>query len=219
MEIFQNVKYVYDCVKYTFGVSRNDLVDPLSIIIKLIILSHKPIGTKVSIQNNKIIIQNNSLIQGTIRSIYGDKKTDINILCAPVIFACIHYLLPPNRERFLHIFKNATSGLAKLKDTYIGKDIVYNIEQIKNIVDSFIMNEKIDPGNFIANYQSQVYKLKIDTYKHISTVWDDKRYDILFNILEELDKSNEHNKESILCSLTHFLDFIDINVSETIKDL
>lgn len=219
MEIFQNVKYAYDCVKYTFGVNRNELMDPLTIIVKLIILSHKPIGTKVSIQNNKIILQTNSFLQGTLRTIYGDKKTDINILCGPVIFSCIHYLLPPNRDKFIHIFKHATIGLGKLKDTYIGKDIVYNIDQIKNIIDSFIMNEKIDPGNFIANYQTRQYQLKIDTYKHISTVWDEKRFNILFNILEELDKSNENNKESILCSLNLFLDFIDINVGEIIKDL
>jgi hypothetical protein len=37
--------------------NKNDTLDPLSVIIKLFIYAYKPVGTKISISNNKIQIQ------------------------------------------------------------------------------------------------------------------------------------------------------------------
>jgi len=220
MEIMNYGKYLLEVVKYTYNVNRNDLIEPLTAIIRLGILSYKPLGTKISIQNNKIYLQNGTFLQGTLRSIYGDKKTDVNILYGPIISACICYLNnATKRNDYLHIFKLASSGLAKLKETYLGTDIVYNIEQIKNIIDSFINNENVDPSNFIANYQSQSYKLKTDIYKHISSIWEDKRHDMIFNLINELSESNENTKYELLNSLSYYLDFIDIKVNDIIKDL
>jgi len=219
MDILNSVKYVYDYVKYSFNVSRNDLMDPLTVIYRLIILSYKPTGTKISIQNNKILLQNNSFIQGPLRSIYGDKNTDINILYGPIIFTCIHYLMGPSRKDFIELFKYASIGLSKLKETYLGRDITYNIDQIKNIIDSFIQNEDIDPSNFVANYQSQIYKLKTDIYKHIETVWDDDKHKTMINLINELINSNDNIRDNIILSINSYLDHIDTKVSEIIKGL
>jgi hypothetical protein len=38
------------------GSSKNNTLDPLSIIIKLFIYVYKPVGTKLSIGSNKILI-------------------------------------------------------------------------------------------------------------------------------------------------------------------
>jgi hypothetical protein len=69
-----------DMIKDIWGKYKNDTIDPLTVIIKLFICSYKPIGTKISILNNKLIIQNSGIFQGTVRTIYRDSKNDINIL-------------------------------------------------------------------------------------------------------------------------------------------
>ena len=60
--------------------SKNDTLDPLSVIIKLFIYAHKSVGTKLSIGSNKIIIQEPGIFQGTVRKLCGDQKNDINII-------------------------------------------------------------------------------------------------------------------------------------------
>jgi len=219
MEIMNYGKYIIDIVKYSYNVNRNDLIDPLTAVIRLSILAFKAIGTKISIQNNKIYLQDSSILQGTMRSFYGDKKTDINILFGPIISACIIYLNSEVRDQYIDIFKKASMGLGKLKETYIGSDIIYNIEQIKNIIDSFLSHENIDPSNFIANYQSQSYKLKTDIYKHIGNVWNEQRLKIVFNLMTELSESDEQIIPNLLLSLSSYLDSIDSRVYAIIKDL
>jgi hypothetical protein len=216
MDILNSVKYVFDLMKYNFNVNRNDLIDPLIVMSRLAILSCKSSGTKVSIQNNKLSIQESSFVQGTIRALYGDKKNDINILIGPIIYACINYLSKANKSTYVVLFRMASAGIEKLKDTYMGKDIIYNIEQIKNIIDTFIANDNIEPGSFVANYNSQSYKLKTDIYKHISTVWTKNRLEILFNLINELNDSANQQKNDIIVSLNSFLDFVDNKVSEII---
>jgi hypothetical protein len=219
MELLNSVKYMYDMVKYTFNVSRNDLIDPLSIILKLGLLSFKPSGTKISIHNHKLLIQENTMIQGTIRTVYGDKQTDINILYGPIIFACVRYLDQTNRDKMMPLFKLASLGLTKLKKTYNGKDIIYNIEQLKNIIDLFITNPDIEPTSFIANYQSESYKLKTNIYTHIGTIWNSNRLDIIFGLNTELLNSNDNTKNELVYSLVAYLDFIDIKIGELISEL
>jgi len=150
---------------------------------------------------------------------YGDKNTDINMLYGPIIFACINYLMEPCRNEFIELFKYASIGLSKLKETYLGRDITYNIDQIKNIIDSFTQNKDIDPSNFVANYQSQIYRLKTDIYKHIGTVWDDDKHKIMINLINELINSNDNIRDNIILSINSYLDHIDIKVSEIIKGL
>ena len=50
------------------------LLDPLSVIIKLAILGNKPIGTKVSIQNNILYLQEPGIFQALCRLIYNSNK-------------------------------------------------------------------------------------------------------------------------------------------------
>ena len=67
--------------------TKNDTLDPLSVIIKLFIYAHKPVGTKISIGSNRVTIQDPGLFQGTVRKVFGDQKNDVNIIFFPIIWA------------------------------------------------------------------------------------------------------------------------------------
>ena len=87
-----------------WGKAKNDILDPLSAIIKLYICSHKPSNTKFSVVNNRVSIQCPGTFQGLVRGYNGDKKNDIPILTMPILYACNTYLLT-DKNRYYFIFQ------------------------------------------------------------------------------------------------------------------
>jgi hypothetical protein len=200
--------------------NKTDILDPLSIILKLFIYNFKDQGTKISISNNKIILQEIGFFQGSVRKISGDSKNDINIIFSPVVYACVKYLSGDDREKYLYIFEIVSSALNKLKLTYAGNEIVYTIDQIKNVVDSFLLNKEHDITILISNYNSNGYKIKQNIYEHINSVWTNERKEILMGYIYEIKNfvSHEYQNELIL-SLSSFLNCMDLNTKNIINNI
>ena len=68
------------------------ILDPLSTIIKLCILSKKSIGCKISVYNNTVIIQEAGIFQPLVRYWYNNNKIDIQYLYNPIELACNYFL-------------------------------------------------------------------------------------------------------------------------------
>jgi hypothetical protein len=173
---------------------KNDTLDPLSVIIKLFIYAHKPVGTKLTIGHNKINLQDPGIFQGTVRKLYGDKKNDVNIILFPIIFAGQTFLGNKKyRPRFIRVFDVVIGSFDILKETYQGNEIIYNIDQLKSITQNFIDNELFDPNILYGSYDSPGGKIKQGIYSHINTIWTDSRLDVVFGMIDEilLSTSNE----------------------------
>ena len=200
--------------------SKNDILDPLSTIIKLFIYNYKPIGTKISIYNNKLIIQERGFFQGTVRKIYRDTKNDINIIFYPVIFACRYFLTSENNKKFIKIFEIVCSSFNKLKETYQGNEIIYNIDQLKNILESFLKNNNFNPATIISNYDTPSNKIKQDIYTHLSTIWNESRLNILFGYIDEiLITTSEELLDNLILSLASYSNCTDIMANNLINNL
>lgn len=199
----------------TSSVSKNDILDPLSVIIKLYLYNSKPVGTKISVGNNKIDIQNSTYIQGIWRRYNGDSKNDINILVCPILYACVYYLSNPElRELYIYIFNEALQALSNLKQTYANTAIIYNIEHLINIIQSHI-NEEATKG--IVNTDTPLYKIKENIYQHLNEVWTTSRKNILFGFIKEITEvKNQMLKQHLLDGLTIYMDCIDILVSNVL---
>ena len=60
---------------------RQDMIlEPLQVMIQLSLVSHCPLGTKVSISNNILHIQKPTVSQGIVRWWFGDNKDDLYYL-------------------------------------------------------------------------------------------------------------------------------------------
>lgn len=97
------------------------ILDPLSVIIKLAILSNKPIGTKLLIKNNVIYFQEPGPFQALCRVIYKSNKTDLQYMYNPINIACLQFLSKSFLEktpRIKNLFLCAQNGLKKLIETY-----------------------------------------------------------------------------------------------------
>ena len=200
--------------------NKTDILDPLSVILKLYIYNFKPEGTKISISNNKIVLQDIGIFQGSVRKIFGDSKNDINIIFGPVVYSCLKYLSSEEREKYLYIFEIVSASLNKLKLTYAGNEIVYNIEQIKNVIDSFISKKDNDISLLVSNYNTNGFKIKQNIYDHINTVWTNERKQILLGYIHEIKTfvSQEYENELII-SLSSFLNCMDITTKNIINNI
>jgi hypothetical protein len=209
-----------DLIKDIWGKYKNDTIDPLTIIIKLFICAYKPTGTKVSILNNKLIIQNSGIFQGTVRTIYRDSKNDINILFFPIIFGCKYYLSTTNKPKFINLFKKILDTFDKLKKTYQGNEIIYNIDQLKNIVTSFIETDNFDPLSLLSTYDSPGGKIKQDIYTHLNNIWTEKRLNLIFGYVDEiLESTNKDYIDHLIYSLNSYMNYVDIIIVNLIINL
>lgn len=224
-----------ELVKEVLTKTKNDKLDPLSVIVKMFIYAYKPIGTKISIHNNRIYIQESGLWQGTVRKLYGDSKNDINIIFFPIVFACKNYLLDNNlicetsknitNSKFNVLFGKLSEAFDKLKETYQTNEIIYNIDQLKNIVNSFLTNNDLDINGLSNTYNSSAGKIKQDIYKHIGTVWTEKRLNVLFGYIDEIiELSNTNSQTELINNLVDSLnsymnciDYLVYNIVNTIN--
>ena len=71
------INYVIKSLNYTqpFNEHGKQILEPLSCMIRLAILSFKENGTKISICGNRITYQTYNFIQGAMRWTNGDKRT------------------------------------------------------------------------------------------------------------------------------------------------
>ena len=70
---------------------KNMVLDPLTSIVRLAILSFKSKGTKISINNNKITFCEPNMWQGTLRLAFGDNREDLHNLYNPIVKATKWY--------------------------------------------------------------------------------------------------------------------------------
>ena len=64
--------------------NKNQILDPISCIIRLGMLSYKHEGSKISINDNKISFHENRFFQGLLRWNSGDSRDDLHNLHNPI---------------------------------------------------------------------------------------------------------------------------------------
>lgn len=200
--------------------NKNDILDPLSLVIKLYIYSFKPDGTKLSILNNQIEFQEAGLFQSTIRTINRDTKNDLINMLFPLTFACITYLNHYNKVKYEEIFNKVLFSLDKLNHVYESNEITHNTEQLKNIILKFLSDKKFEPEMIISNWNEPASALKKSFYAQTNSVWTENRLNILLGYICEISNSeSSDNTYSLIISLNTFMNWIDLLVIKLIKDL
>ena len=210
-----------DFIKNFFYPNKTDILDPLSVIIKLFIYAYKPLGTKISIIKNKLIIQEVGIFQSTVRSINRDTKNDLINILFPLTFACELYLNELNYKKYKCIFEKILISFDNLNEIYQINEITHNIEQLKNILNSFLEDDNFDAKVIISNWDDPSSILKKSFYKQTNSVWTKERLEILFGHIYEILNSSTNNDsiELLIISLSCFMNYIDSLVIKMIDNL
>ncbi len=190
------------------------ILDPLSVIVKLAILSKKPIGTKIAIWSNTIYIQEIGMFQSLVRILYSTSKNDIQYLYNPIEIACLNYLTPyyiTNFPDIKNLFSNAIKGLEKLKETYSHNIMIsHSINLYTSLINNYLgenFNSKLFTPDVITNEykKDELEKIFVNTWIPTNTL-------TLYTNLDSKqikDKNKESIKEGRIKGLLDFIDFID----------
>ena len=188
------------------------ILDPFSVIIKLAILSNKPIGTKIRIDNNIIYLQEPGPFQSVCRYIFNNNKTDIQYLYNPIELACQQYLTESvikQNPKIKDLFKCAQSGLIKMIETYKASSVMricinYYLSLISNHLEELNNATLFKKDNMSVFYTSELLN-------KLTKNWTQDKIKIILNLTTFL--SSDDNAETDVKSLETIMDGIDKQVS------
>lgn len=187
------------------------VLDPLSVIVKLAIISNKPIGTKFRVHQHNILIQETGLWQSTVRMYFGNNKTEIQYLYNPIFLACCQYLslkFVDKTPNICKLFKAAIKGLENLKETYKSCPIIvlclnYYICLVENHLEQFF-NETLFKNDMMTPFY------KNENMALLASYWNSDRIKIVLDIIEFLHK--EYAASNYVQSLEIFMNNTDADV-------
>lgn len=189
------------------------ILEPLSVIIKLAIISNKPIGTKLRIDNNVIYLQEPGPFQALCRYIFKNNKTDIQYLYNPIEIACNNYLTKSviqQNPKIKDLFKCAQNGLLRLIETYKHCSVMriclnYYLSLISNHLD-----EKHNDTLFRKDGMSPFYTTEL--LDKFAKIWTQEKIKIVLNLTTFL--SHDDSAETNVKSLETIIDCIDKQVNQ-----
>ena len=169
------------------------ILDPLSVIIKLAILSNKPIGTKICIDKNIVFLQEPGPFQALCRMIFHSNKTDLQYLYNPIEIACKIYLTKQN-PRMKDLFICAQNGILKLIETYKNCSIMRLCLNYYFTLISNYLEDKFNETLFRKDNMTPFYTPEI--IKNMEKVWTPDKIKIVLNLTTYLT-SNEADVKSL----------------------
>ena len=192
------------------------VLDPLSVIIKLAIISNKPIGTKLRIDNNIIYTQEPGPFQAFCRYVFKNNKTDIQYLYNPIELACQHYLTKisiQQNPKIKDLFKCSQYGLLRLIETYKTSSVMriclnYYFSLIANHLE-----EKNNTDLFRKDHMTTFYTTEV--LNKMNKIWTQEKIKIVLNLTTYL--SSDDNAETDVKSLETIIDGIDKHISNILS--
>jgi len=192
-------------------INVNYILDPLSVIIKLAILSKKQIGTKISVYNNVLYIQEVGIFQSLVRYLFKSNKIDIQYLYNPIEIACNYFLNEQNlrnNQNIKNLFIDAQKGINILIETYKTYTIItHTLYMYYNIISNYL-GERFNKNLFIKDNISELYNKEL--INKLNLIWNNDRIKIILNMMEYINKGDQN---SIKC-LEEFMVIIDEEVKK-----
>lgn len=178
------------------------ILDPISSIIRLALLSYKNDGSKISVDDNKIIFNEPGFwYQGLYRNFNGYSRQDL-ILLYPPILRVMYWFQDMNAEHIRNILYVTNKGLIMLRNVYKEDDgriemfLNHCITKIDNYINGEFEIDKLD--NLIVLDEKRYEQL----FKTIKQLWSEKEIEIISNKLMDIEEHLEKH-ETIECIAIH----------------
>jgi hypothetical protein len=192
------------------------ILDPLSVIVKLAIISNKPVGSKLCIQNNVVYVQEPGFFQSVCRLYFNSNKTDLQYLYNPIQLACNHFLNVRYIEKtpdIKKLFKCALHGLDKMKETYKSCPIIILcLHTYSNLIENYLEGYYNDTI-FKKDTMTAVYNN--ESVKILISQWTTDKIKIVLDMIEFLSK--DFMASNNVQSLEIFINNIDIGVQKLVE--
>jgi hypothetical protein len=176
------------------------ILDPLSVIIKLAILSNKPVGTKMLISNNVIFFQEPGMFQALCRYVLNSNKDDLQYMYNPIQIACQTFLTKETFQknpRFKALFVSAQAGIEKLKETYKQCSMICLCLNYYNILINSYVEQKYNSTLFQEDAMTSRYTKELT--QKLNSQWTEDKLTIILDLISFLtgDKMASNNVKSL----------------------
>ena len=135
------IKNIYSIISSIHKTEQTDIqvLEPLTTIITLAIISFKSVGTKIAVHSNKILVQSPNLVQGVVRWSFGNNREEIHYLLKPIL-RVVQIYDPDENENIKSLFEYAILGLKVLKDSYNNSSstLCHTLDLYISIIDNCI---------------------------------------------------------------------------------
>ena len=194
-----------------------EFIDPLCTIIKICLLKYKGEGTKLSIKNNIITLQDAWALQGFQRWMNSDERDQLHHLKIPIFyfrgFVLGHILfdhLQFHQDLLNYINDLAIKGLKKMKTTYIYEKKTGSL--IKNCIDDYI--KTLSTNYTLDDYMIQMNENNKPTliaiYNEYTKLWKMEDLQLIINLFKMAELKEEHELQNKLAdTIDHFVMFKD----------
>jgi len=196
-------------------IGKENVLDPLSTIIKLAILSYKSDFTKLAIRFNAISLQETCFYQSAIRYLFGDSKDLLHCLKEPITIACNYYLhdYDSGEHDITLLFKLAVKGIQKLKITYATHRIIIScLEYYELIITSYLDRSDLQ-DTFRIDKARDEYSEKLIT--SMLNSWSDNDIGIIIGLFDNLERNEKFNLikviETFMVSVDASINHIVVN--------
>jgi hypothetical protein len=194
------------------------LLDPLSVIVKLAILSNKPIGTKILIQNNVIHFQEPGMFQSIVRLFYNTNKTDLQYMYNPIQIACSTFLTKEGIQknpRIKQLFVFAQNGLKNLIETYKNCSIISHCLHYYSAIITNYVEQKYNDSIFNKDGMTIYYTKEL--IEHLNEQWSHEKIKVVLDLIAFL--TNDVMASNNVKSLETIMEHNDLNSYKIISNI
>ena len=206
--MYPNIYNIFKFYEYihSSNSNKNLILEPLCTLIKLILLSYKPEGTKISIYNNSIQYHEPSFIQGLFRIWTGDCREDLHNLYNPIIKA-LEYCENDN-PKHIFLLNKCIEGLNNLINVYDSNTIInHTLKHYINIIQKYIDFSVLD-DSLIKNSP---------LIEGLRFFWNENELDLIYNMLNHIDEKKNNEKYVYLKNIEDIITFKEKEVSDYIS--
>jgi len=206
------VNYYHMFYNALFSENKNKkiILEPISCIVKLILLNYKENGTKISISNNSIDFYEPSHFQGFLRNINGDGREDLHNLYNPIIKSLEWY--PPSKgEVYRYFYTKCKSGIEKLLSSYDKEST------ISRTLDLYckILNDSLEDIEKVLNDSEKEPSPLLDRLRDF---WKKEEIDLIYNLLQIIENSsNDIEKNTYIGNVINTVSMKEKNLADFIK--
>lgn len=184
---------VYNIFSGMFNTTKEDniIIDPMSCLIKLSILSFYNDGTKINVSNNKISFDEPTVFQGVFRYFKGDGREDLHNLNNP-INKCKEWYWKNDDENIKFLFDAAVGGLKKLQATYSNNSTIHIVfdHYINLLKNTNTIEEKIIEKN-VNNKINEIHRF-------LKELWSEHEINLIINLLKEFKGKYENSSKEVM---------------------
>ena len=193
------------------------ILEPLHVIIKLAMIEFYPIGTKLTIADNTVHIQQPTVLQGVTRWYQSDRQEDLYYLFEAIRRYYDWYHISKNSSdiKYTYLLSLATRGIKRLMETYRNND-KKSIFRMLKVYHNMLQLNKPELFKDVEKPDTSIDSV----FCKIQSIYNDKLVSSVINIFQvmEIKGTSERELVTYMSGLDTILTPVTVKIQNWIRE-